>query len=71
MQRIIGNGRGWRGDGGFVNDSTLDGGPTPPFASPFKCPNEEAVELFTAPEGQKATARMRRQERAMGWTPTQ
>ena len=41
------------------------GGPTPPFASPFQCPDEEAVEFSAAPAGRKATARMRRWEREM------
>ena len=45
--------------------STTAHGPTLPFASLFERPNEEAVEFFVTPAGWKATARMRRQERAM------
>ncbi len=37
----------------------------PPFVSPFQCFDEEAVEFSVAPAGRKATARMRRLERAM------
>ena len=57
--------QGWRGEDGFVDNSTSGGGPTPPFASPFQCPDEEAVEFSAALAGRKATARMRRWERAM------
>ncbi len=56
---------GCRGEDRFVDDSTSGDGPTTPFASPFQCFDEEAVEFSMAPAGRKAMARMRRWERAM------